>query len=229
LPHDIRQNHKSKAWWCLHPAVDINLPVQACKYRLCEENQRSEDIAGDRRNEQMLVVPAPSGCGVVRCKTHQAMAHNSKDRRRGQSRLFFPHFTDHLYSSQRKIDFCHEWVFFSVPLALAVSIFGSDCPNGYRSGPGGLVDLIRILPAMSKKGKEKLMAQHQSGEPFSSVSNTTAAHLQYGRRWRAPMLMLITSETSSFVCTSYIGMSFPPATNSYPRYLRILTRRYCRS
>jgi hypothetical protein len=127
------------------------------------------------------------------------------------------------YRVKGKTGSYHEWVLFSVPFALAASIFGFDCPNGCRTGPGGLVVLIRNhirnLPAMSKKEKEKEMAQHQSGEPFSSVSNTP--HPQNGQAWMAPMGMLIASWSSSFVCTSFTGMSFPwpvtpiPATYGY--------------
>lgn len=55
------------------------------------------------------------------------------------------------------------------------------------------------------------MAQHQSGEPFLSVSNTMTTHPQNGCRWMAPMSMSIASWSSSFVCISSIGLSFFPS------------------
>jgi hypothetical protein len=107
--------------------------------------------------------------------------------------------------------FYHEWVLFSLPFTLAISLSDPDGSNGCRSGPGGpVVPLITNLSAMPKKEKAMLVAQRQSGEPFSSVSHTMTAHLLYGHRWWAPMAMLISSRSSSFVCTSFIGASFFP-------------------
>lgn len=147
---------------------------------------------------QFQVSPsASSGCGVTHVAVTQHLACTQKTS--GTTSIVLLPFYRSLIV-EGKFGFDHEWVLSSVPFALAVSFFGFDCPIGYRTGPGGLVVLIlvliRSLPAMSTKEIQKLMAQHQSGEAFSWASHTMTAQTQCGRRWRPPMSMLTSSNTS---------------------------------
>ena len=137
---------------------------------------------------------------------------------------FFP-ISSHFYSEEL-FDFYFEMGadFSSLSLSLYISLVP-------------MVPMAAMAPITNASGisKEKansriLMAHHQRGEPFSSVSHTVTAHPQHGRRWTVPILTLTTSRSYSFVRTSFIEASlFFMATNSNHRYLRILVRRYRRS
>ena len=119
-------------------------------------------------------------------------------------------------SSQRNLGFYHGWVLCSVPSA-----------TRRRKKKAKLMTQPQNDLSPMPKNIIQFLCQHQSDEPSSSASHTKVARTQYGRRWSIPMMMLTASGSSSLVCIPFIGSLLE--TTSYPRYLPVLARRYCRS